>query len=70
MLVVACQPSPPSVKTAGSRLPTQVTPTINLERRDEPDIVGTLIDQVEEKQIKQEVEAASVAIRPASPLAC
>ena len=68
MLVVACQPSTPPEKTAGSRLPTQVTPTINLERGDESDIVGALIEQVEEKQSKQEQEAASVAIRPAAPL--
>ena len=68
MLVVACQPSPPSVKTAGLGLPAQVTPTKTIERADEPDIVGALIDQVEENQIKQEVEAASVAVRPASPL--
>ena len=68
MLMVACQPSPPSVKTAGSRLPTEVTPTITLEQGDEPDIVGVLIDKVEEKQSKQEVEAVSVAVRPASPL--
>ena len=53
MLVVACQPSTPPVKTAGSRLSTQVTPTITLEQGDEPDIVGTLIDQVEENRLNR-----------------
>ncbi len=67
MLLVACQPSKPPEQTARLQMPVQVTSTVPPERENESDIVGALIDQVEEKQRKKE-EVASVVIRPAAPI--
>ena len=68
MLLMACQPSKPPVQTAGSRSSAQVTPSIPSEQRDDPDIVGALIDEVENKQRQQEEEVAFAANRPAAAL--
>ncbi len=68
ILLGACQPSSPPVQKVNLQVPAQVTPAIASEQGDELDIVGVLIDQVEEKQLKQKEEAVSLAIRPAAPL--
>ena len=68
MLLSACQPSTQPTQPTAPRFPEQAVPAISNIQKDEPDIVGTLIEQVEEKRLKQEEEVASVAIRPAAPL--
>ena len=67
-LLTSCQPSTPSVQTTAERAPLQDSPVPQLRQADVPDIVGDLIDQVEEEQITQIEEVALVANRPAVSL--
>ena len=68
ILLTSCQPSSPSVQTTTERAPLQDGSVPQPRQADAPDIVGDLIDQVEEEQTKQIEEAALVAIRPAVSL--
>ncbi|GIR78196.1 MAG: hypothetical protein CM15mP80_08210 [Alphaproteobacteria bacterium] len=65
ILLTSCQPSQPSVQTTAERAPLQDRSVPQLRQADVPDIVGDLIDQVEEEQITQIEEVALVANRPA-----
>ena len=68
ILLTSCQPSTPSVQTLAERAPLQDRSVPQLRQADVPDIVGDLIDQVEEEQITQLEEVALVANRPAVSL--
>ena len=68
ILLVSCQSPTPSVQTTVARAPLQERQVPQAGQEDVPDIVGDLIDQVEEQQIKQIDEVALVATRPAVPL--
>ena len=66
--LTSCQPSTPSVQTKAERAPLQDISVSQLKQADESDIVGDLIEQVEEEQITQIEEVALVANRPAVSL--
>ena len=68
ILLASCQPSKLSKQTTLARAPLQDGSASQPVQVDMPDIVGDLIDQVEEQQIKQIEEASLVAVRPAVPL--
>ena len=68
ILLTSCQPSTPSVQTTVERAPLQDRSAPQISQADVPDIVGELIDQVEEEQITQIEEVALVANRPAVSL--
>ena len=68
ILLTSCQPSTPSVRTTAEKAPLQDRSVPQLRQEDVPDIVGDLIDQVEEEQITQIEEVALVANRPAVSL--
>ena len=68
ILLTSCQPSTPSVQMTAERAPLQDRPVPQPKQADVPDIVGDLIDQVEEEQITQIEEVALVATRPAVSL--
>ena len=58
ILLTSCQPSTPSVLTTAERAPLQDGSVPQIGQADVPDIVGDLIDQVEEEQITQIEEVA------------
>ena len=66
--LTSCQPSTPSVQPTAERAGTQDVSVSQLRQADVSDIVGELIDQVEEEQITQIEEVALVANRPAVSL--
>ncbi len=68
IFLTSCQSPESSVQTTAARAPLQDGPASQPGQTDAPDIVGDLIDRVEEQPIKQIDEVASVAIRPAVPL--
>ena len=68
ILLTSCQSADPSVQTVVARAPLQDGTASQPLQAAVPDIVGDLIEQVEEQRIKQIDEVASVAIRPAVPL--
>ena len=59
-MLTSCQPSTPSVQTTAERAPCRIVPSPTQSGRC-ADIVGDLIDQVEEEQITQIEEVALVA---------
>lgn len=67
-LLTACQPSTPFVQTEVMRVSVQNSPALPAAPAVGPDLVGDIIDQVEEQQIKQTEEAALSVIRPADPI--
>ena len=68
IMLASCQPSTPSMQTTAERAPLQNESSPQLGQAVLPDIVGDLIGQVEEQQIKQTEEVSLVVIRPAAPL--
>ena len=68
ILLTSCQPSTPSVQTTAERASLQDRSVLQPKQADVPDIVGDLIDQVEEEQITQIEEVGLVANRPAVSL--
>ena len=68
VLLISCQSPTPSLETTTARSTLQDGPVPKLDQVDVPDIVGNIIDQVEEQQINQDDEVDLVAIRPAAPL--
>ena len=53
ILLTSCQPSTPSVQTTAERTPLQDGSVSQPSQADVSDIVGDLIEQVEEEQITQ-----------------
>ena len=68
ILLTSCQPSTPSVQTPTKIAPLQDGSVPQFRQAVVPDIVGDLIDQVEEEQIKPIEEVDLVASRPAVSL--
>ena len=68
ILLTSCQPSTPPVQTTAERATLRDRSVPQPKQADVPDIVGDLIDQVEEEQITQIEEVGLVANRPAVSL--